>query len=99
MKVFPQHQPPSAIKTALSGPYGAFINNNALKAIIFVWLILAAMLTLLSLIAPVFITQEITQSRDNDFAIAYSLRSCACHFIAGGSTGLAKTPGYSTRQK
>lgn len=70
MKAFPQHQPPSALKTAVSGPYGAFRNNNALKAVIFVWLILAAMLTLLSLIAPLFIAPEITQSRDHHLGTA-----------------------------
>lgn len=65
MKAHPQHHQPSAQKTAISGTYGAFRHNDALKAIIFVCLILAAMLTLLSLVAPAFIPPEMTQSRDH----------------------------------
>ncbi|MGB1936800.1 MAG: DUF4328 domain-containing protein [Akkermansiaceae bacterium] len=65
MKASPQHRPPPAQKATLSGPYGAFRQNNALKAVIFAWLILAAMLTLLSLIAPLFVAPEITESRDH----------------------------------
>lgn len=62
-------QPQATEKTVLSGTYGPFRNNDPLKAIIFMGLIVAVMLTLFSLLARQVIPATILAEPDHHISI------------------------------
>ncbi len=62
-------QPQTTEKTVLSGTYGPFRNNDPLKAIIFMGLIVAVMLTLFSLLARQVIPATILAEPDHHISI------------------------------
>ena len=63
------NQPQTTEKTVLSGTYGPFRNNDPLKAIIFMGLIVAVMLTLFSLLARQVIPATILAEPDHHISI------------------------------
>ena len=66
-------QPQTTEKTVLSGTYGPFWNNDLLKAIIFIGLIVAVMLTLFSLLARQVIPATILAKPGHHIAITLRL--------------------------
>ena len=66
-------QPQTTEKTVLSGTYGPFWNNDLLKAIIFIGLIVAVMLTLFSLLARQAIPATILAKPGHHIAITLRL--------------------------
>ena len=73
MNANPYNQPQTAEKKVLSGTYGPFRNNDALKVIIFIGLITTVMLTLFSLLARQVIPAAIIAEPDHHIAITLRL--------------------------